>query len=47
MAKGLHVCEKSFEMCSCLQQFDCPEVTLFGWQDIKIELLTNCNKTLT
>ena len=29
--------EKSLEMCIC---FDCPEVTLCGWQDIKIQLLT-------
>ena len=28
---------KSLEMCIYLwPEFDCPEVTLFGWQDIKI-----------
>ena len=33
------VCEKSLEMCICLwPEFDCPEVTLCGWQDIKIQL---------
>ena len=32
--------EKSLEMCFCLwPEFDCPEVTLCGWQDIKIQLL--------
>ena len=34
--------EKSLEMCICLwPEIDCPEVTLCGWQDIKIQLLTN------
>ena len=34
--------EKRFEMCNCLwPEFDCPEVTLCGWQDVKIQLLTN------
>ena len=36
--------EKSFETCICLwPEFDCPEVMyiLSGWQDIKIQLLTN------
>ena len=34
--------EKNFEMCICLwPDCDCPEVTLYGWQDIKIQLLTN------
>ena len=29
-------------MCICLwPEFDCPEVTQCGWQDIKIQLLTN------
>ena len=29
------------QMCICLRpEFDCPEVTLCGWQDIKIQLLT-------
>ena len=33
------ICEKSLEMCICLwPEFDCPEVTLCGWQDIKIQL---------
>ena len=32
--------EKSLEMYICLwPEFDCPEVTLCGWQDIKIQLL--------
>ena len=32
--------EKSFKMCICLwPEFDSPEVTLCGWQDIKIHLL--------
>ena len=32
--------EKSLEMCICIwPEFDCPEVTLCGWQDIKIQLL--------
>ena len=35
-----YVCEKSLEMCICLwPEFGCPEVTLCGWQDIKIQLL--------
>ena len=30
----------SLEMCICLwPEFDCPEVTLCGWQTIKIQLL--------
>ena len=36
------ICEKSLEMCICLvssYEFDCPEVTLCGWQDIKIQLV--------
>ena len=34
--------QKGLEMCICLwPEFDCPEVTLCGWQDIKIQLLTN------
>ena len=34
------VSEKSLEMCICLwPEFDCPEVTLCGWQDINIQLL--------
>ena len=33
-------CEKNFKMCICLCKV-CPEVTLCGWQDIKIQLLTN------
>ena len=34
------ICEKSLETCTCLwPEFDCPEVTLCGWQDIKIQLL--------
>ena len=36
----IYICEKSLEMCICLwPEFDCPEVTLCGWQDIKIQLL--------
>ena len=35
-----HAREKSLEMRVCLwPEFDCPEVTLCGWQDIKIQLL--------
>ena len=38
--EGWYICEKSLEMCVCLgPEFDCPEVTLCGWQDIKIQLL--------
>ena len=39
--RGLtYICEKCLEMCICLwPEFDCPEVTLCGWQDIKIQLL--------
>ena len=34
------ICEKSLEMCICLwPEFDCPEVTLCSWQDIKIQSL--------
>ena len=36
----IYICEKSLEMCICLwPEFDCPEVTLCGLQDIKIQLL--------
>ena len=36
--KGL-IYEKSYEMCMCLwPEFDCPEVTLCGCQDVKIQL---------
>ena len=32
--------EKRLEMFICLwPEFDCPEVTLYGWQDIKTQLL--------
>ena len=38
--QGWYICEKSLEMCICLwPEFDCPDVTLCGWQDIKIQLL--------
>ena len=34
--------EKSFEIWTCLwPEFDCPEVTLCGWQDDKVCLLAN------
>ena len=33
--------EKSFKMCICLWQFDCPEVILRDWQDVKTQLLAN------
>ena len=37
----IYIYEKSLEICICLwPEFDCPEVTLCGWQDIKIQLLT-------
>ena len=37
---GWYIREKSLEMCICLWlEFDCPEVTLCGSQDIKIWLL--------
>ena len=40
LERGL-ICGKSLEMWICLwPEFDCPEVTLCGWQDIKIQLLT-------
>ena len=33
-------CEKSLELCICLwPELDCPEVSLCGWRDIKIQLL--------
>ena len=32
------MCEECFETCICLwPKFDCSEVTLFGWLDIKIK----------
>ena len=35
-----NICEKSLEISICLwPEFVCPEVTLCGWQDIKIQLL--------
>ena len=38
--RGLIYSEKNSEMCICLWlEFDCPEVTLCDWQDIKIQLL--------
>ena len=39
----VYVYEKSFGVCICLYPYelDCLEVTLCGWQDIKIQLLTN------
>ena len=41
LTKGLYIYEKSFEMWVCLwPEFHCPEVTLCGWQDVKIQLLT-------
>ena len=40
LTEGWYICEKSWEMCICLwPEFDHPEVTLGGWQDIKIQLL--------
>ena len=37
-----HVCGKRCEMCICLwQEFDLPDVTLCGRQDVKIQLLTS------
>ena len=34
------ICMRSLEMCICLwPEFDCPEVTLYGWQDVKFQLL--------
>ena len=42
----INLYEKSFEMCICSwPEFDCPEVTLHAWQDIKIQLLTDYNDT--
>ena len=36
----IYIWKKSLEMCICLwPEFDCPEVTLCVWQDIKIQLL--------
>ena len=33
---------RGFEVCICFWlEFNCPEVTLSGWQDIKIQLLSN------
>ena len=43
LTKGLYtyIYEKSFEMWVCLwPEFHCPEVTLCGWQDVKIQLLS-------
>ena len=43
----IYICEKSLEMCICLwPEFECPEVTLCGWQDIKIQLLLSWNALL-
>ena len=40
LTEGWYICEKSLEMFICLWlEFDCPEVTLCGWQDIIIQLL--------
>ena len=40
--KWLIIYEKCLEMCICLwPEFDCPEGTLCGWQDIKMQLLTD------
>ena len=40
MTESWYICEKSLETCICLwPEFDCPEVTLRGWQDIQIQLL--------
>ena len=31
-------------MCLLMTEFDCPELTLCGWQDVKIQFLANfCN----
>ena len=39
LGKG-YIYEKRFEMRICLcPEFECPEVTLCGWQNIKIQLL--------
>ena len=40
LTEGWYIREKSLEMYICLRpEFDCPEATLCGWQDIKIQLL--------
>ena len=40
LTEGWCICEKSLEMCIWLwPEFDCPEVTLCGWQDITVQLL--------
>ena len=45
LTESWYVCEKSLEMCICLwPEFDYPEVTLCGWQDIKIQLLLLLHK---
>ena len=30
-----------------MAEFDCPDVTQCGWQDVKIQLLTNINKLIS
>ena len=38
----IYIYMRSFEMYICLwPEFECPGVTLCGWQDIKIQFLTN------
>ena len=35
----VYIQKRSFQMCICLSaEFDCPEVTLCGWQDIMIQI---------
>ena len=40
LTEGAYICERHLEMCVCLwPEFDCLEVTLCGWRDVKIQLL--------
>ena len=47
LTRHIYIYEKSFDMCICLwPEFDCPGVTLCGWQEIKIQLLTLKRRTV-
>ena len=41
---SVYICENSFEMYICLwPEFDCPDVSLCGWQEIKKTKTKNNN----
>ena len=35
-----HIYERFWSVCLIMMEFDCPEVTLCGWQDVKLQLLS-------